>query len=274
MLPQQSPPKQIRVRPCLDTLPSTTHRAMPGLRALYRQESRWQAWLDVEVALAKAQEELGIIPQGAAAAIAAAARLEKLDEQSHRRGPRAHGPHPRATRVGAVTGNWQSPIGRWVHWEATTQNITQTGDLLIRCARRAHLPRANSATSLAPDGKHLAERGAEMALPGRTHGQHAMPETFGYKVAVWRSMRFSPRRTAGTGRTRPVRCHARRRRRRPFASLGRQGPAVQSGIGKHLRFGTVAVPSRALGDHLAENICLLAMLAAPVTRWPRDLHST
>jgi 3-carboxy-cis,cis-muconate cycloisomerase len=62
-----------------DTLPIATRVSDPGLRALYRQESRWQAWLDVEVALAKAQEELGIIPQGAAAAIGAAAQLEKLD---------------------------------------------------------------------------------------------------------------------------------------------------------------------------------------------------
>src|SRR5262245_62510075 len=62
-----------------DTLPTATRVSDPGLRVLYRQESRWQAWLDVEVALAKAQEELGIIPQGVAAAIGAAARLEKLD---------------------------------------------------------------------------------------------------------------------------------------------------------------------------------------------------
>ena len=55
-----------------DTLPTATRVSDPGLRALYRQETRWQAWLDVEVALAKGQEELGIIPQGAAAAIGAA----------------------------------------------------------------------------------------------------------------------------------------------------------------------------------------------------------
>jgi 3-carboxy-cis,cis-muconate cycloisomerase len=44
-----------------DALPTATRVADPGLRALYAQESRWQAWLDVEVALAKSQEELGII---------------------------------------------------------------------------------------------------------------------------------------------------------------------------------------------------------------------
>ena len=62
-----------------DELPTAARVSDPGIRALYRLENRWQAWLDVEAALAKAQEELGIIPQGAAAAIARAARLELLD---------------------------------------------------------------------------------------------------------------------------------------------------------------------------------------------------
>src|SRR5204862_224966 len=51
-----------------DELPTAARVADPGIRALYRLENRWQAWLDVEVALAKAQAELGIIPAQAAAA--------------------------------------------------------------------------------------------------------------------------------------------------------------------------------------------------------------
>ncbi len=53
-----------------DELPTASRVADPGIRALYRLENRWQAWLDVESALAHAQAELGIIPQGAAVAIA------------------------------------------------------------------------------------------------------------------------------------------------------------------------------------------------------------
>ena len=45
-----------------DQLPTATRVSDPGIRALYRLENRWQAWLDVEVALARAQAELGIIP--------------------------------------------------------------------------------------------------------------------------------------------------------------------------------------------------------------------
>src|SRR6202012_4751549 len=47
-----------------------------------------------------------------------------------------------------------------------------------------------------------------------------------------------------------------------YPSLGEMGPKVQAGIARHLGFNSMRVPSRVLLDHLAENICLLAMLAA------------
>ena len=62
-----------------DELPTAARVSDPGIRALYRLENRWQAWLDVEAALANAQAELGIIPKGAANAIAKAAHYELLD---------------------------------------------------------------------------------------------------------------------------------------------------------------------------------------------------
>src|SRR3954453_14859403 len=65
--------------PMSDELPTAARVADPGIRALYKQENRWQAWLDVEVALARSQAELGIIPAEAAEAIARAAHLELLD---------------------------------------------------------------------------------------------------------------------------------------------------------------------------------------------------
>ena len=118
-----------------DTLPTATRVSDPGIRALYRLENRWQAWLDVEAALAHAQAELGIIPAEAAEAIAAKAKLElmdraRIDEGFARTG---HTLVPLVWELGRVVGE---PHGGWVHWGATTQNITQTGDLLV--LRQAH----------------------------------------------------------------------------------------------------------------------------------------
>ncbi|MSP01518.1 MAG: adenylosuccinate lyase family protein [Acetobacteraceae bacterium] len=252
-----------------DTLPTATRVSDPGIRALYRLENRWQAWLDVEVALAHAQAELGIIPEAAAKAIEAAAKLDlmdraRLDEGFARTG---HTIVPLVWELSRITGE---PHGGWVHWGATTQNITQTGDLLV--LRQAHGIFLRQIGEIMAAMADLAERGADMPLPGRTHGQHAVPATFGYKVAVWideflrhcdRLRDLSPRLFvsmlgggAGT-----------------FASLGKDGPPVQALIGKQLGFGTMAVPSRALGDHLAENICVLGMMAATAGKIGREIYT-
>jgi adenylosuccinate lyase len=58
-----------------------------------------------------------------------------------------------------------------------------------------------------------------------------------------------------------------------YASLGKQGPPVQAAIGRLLGFGSMTVPSRALGDHLAENICLLGLLAATSGKIGREIYT-
>ena len=252
-----------------DPLPTAARVADPGLRTLYSQESRWQAWLDVEVALAGAQAELGIIPAPAAAAIARAARLDLLDRRRIEQGfaRTGHTLVPLVWELSRIVGE---PHGGWVHWGATTQNITQTGDLLL--LKRAHgiflRLLGDVLTALAA----LAERGAAMPIAARTHGQHALPATFGLKPAVWideflrhveRLHQVSPRLFvamlgggAGT-----------------FASLGRHGPAIQAAVGRRLGMGAMAVPSRAVADHLAENACLLGLLAASCSKVAREVYT-
>ena len=252
-----------------DALPTATRVSDPGIRALYQLENRWQAWLDVEAALARAQAELGIIPAAAAEAIAKAAHLELMDRARINEGfaRTGHTIVPLVWELSRVTGDEH---GGWVHWGATTQNITQTGDLLV--LRQAHgifFRLIGEALAAMAD---LAERGAEMPIAGRTHGQHAVPATFGYKVAVWidellrhvdRLRQAAPRLFiamlgggAGT-----------------YASLGKMGPPVQQGIGKLLGFGSMTVPSRAIGDHLGENICLLGLLAATCGKIGREIYT-
>src|ERR1700739_4002488 len=136
----------------------------PGIRALYKLENRWQAWLDVEVALARAQAELGIIPAAAAEAIAGAARLGKLDRGRIDEGfaRTGHTIVPLVWELARVAGD---PHGGWVHWGATTQNITQMGDLLV--LRQAHGVFLRQIGEILTAMADLAERGADLPLPGR-----------------------------------------------------------------------------------------------------------
>ena len=76
----------------------------PGVRALFAEDSRYQAWLDVEAALAQAQAELGIIPPHAAEEITRKARLPAPGQAGHPDGARAHRPLARAADLGAGPG--------------------------------------------------------------------------------------------------------------------------------------------------------------------------
>ncbi|MDP9458871.1 MAG: adenylosuccinate lyase family protein [Actinomycetota bacterium] len=250
--------------------PSTSGRVPdPGIRQLYRLESRWQTWLDVEAALAQAQAELGIVPADAAATITATARLELLDRERIDEATlrTSHTLVPLVWELARAAGE---DAGRWVHWGATTQNVVQTGDLLtLRRAHHIFLGLLADALSAMAD---LAEAGADLAMPARTHGQHAVPMTFGYKVATWideisrtiERLRGSESRTfvallggaAGT-----------------FASMGAQGPAVQAGVAARLGLTPMAVPARSIGDHLAEYVCVLGLLGGTGGRIAREVYT-
>ncbi|MBC7635772.1 MAG: adenylosuccinate lyase family protein [Acetobacteraceae bacterium] len=252
-----------------DTLPTATRVADPGIRALYKLENRWQSWLDVEAALARAQAALGIIPTGAAIAIADKSRLDLMDRANIDEGfaRTGHTLVPLVWELGRIVGE---PYGGWVHWGATTQNITQTGDLLV--LRQAHAIFRRQIGDILIAMADLAERGADMPIAGRTHGQHAVPATFGFKVAGWideilrhrdRMDQAGPRMfvamlggAAGT-----------------YASLGAQGPAVQAGIAAELGMGNMRVPSRAIGDHAGENVLLLGLLAATCGKIGREIYT-
>ncbi len=240
-----------------------------GVRELFAQETRWQAWLDVEVALARAEAELGVIPEAAAEEIAAKARLELLDRAKIDEGLKRTG-HPLVPLVWELARVCEGEAGGHVHWGATTQNITQTGDLLL--LRRAHgIFLRQIGETLRAMGE-LAARSREMALPGRTHGQHAVPMTFGYKVAVWidelcrhveRLRQAEPRvflamlgGAAGS-----------------FASFGEKGPEIQARMAAHLGMSPMAVPARTIGDHQAEYVTLLALLAATCGKIANEVYT-
>jgi 3-carboxy-cis,cis-muconate cycloisomerase len=239
----------------------------PGIRELFDKRYRWQCWLEVEATLAAAEAECGVIPAAAAEAIGAAATLAMLDMARIERGI-AVSSHPLmalVTELSAAAGEH----GGWVHWGATTQNITQTGDVLV--LREAHRRILSLLAGVLTAAADLAERTAGMPAAGRTHGQHAVPITFGFKPAGWidelgrhvTRLRSAEGRvfTAMTGGAAGT-----------FASLGQAGPRVQDAVAARLGLAPMAVPSRAVADSFAEYVCLLGLLGATGTRIAYEVY--
>ena len=241
----------------------------PGIRALFRIEARWQAWLDVEAALARAEADLGMIPQAAAEEIADKARLELIDRESLTEGFRRTA-HQLVPLVWELSKNCKGDAGNYVHWGATTQNIVQTGDLLL--LRRVHGVLLGQIGRALEAMAGLAETWADAALPGRTHGQHAVPTTFGAKVAVWidEMARHVERLRGLEGRTFVAMLGGAAG---TLASFGEHGFRVQERLAERLGLGSMPVPSRTQGDHFGEYVALLALLASTSAKIGREVYT-
>ena len=241
----------------------------PGIGALFEQDARWQAWLDVEAALAKAEAELGMIPEVAAEEIVKKCDLSLFDRKRLKEGFTKTG-HTLVPLIWELSRICDGDAGNYVHWGATTQNITQTGDLLqLRKAHRIYLQQLSQIFGALAN---LAEKSKDMALPGRTHGQHAVPATYGLKVAIWidefarhaeRLRECEPRvfqallgGAAGT-----------------VASFGNEGLKVQARMASHLNMPAMPVPARSIMDHLAEHIMILALLASTCGKFGYEIYT-
>src|SRR3989454_3728782 len=153
----------------------------PGVRALFTEAARFQSWLDVEAALAQVQAELGIIPESAAREISRKAHLKHLDLGAVRSGLAKTG-HPLVPLVWELDRVCENGAGGYVHWGATTQNITQTGQLLqVRRAPDIFLRQLPAVLTTLP-GPAAETKGS--LIPGRAHGQHAGPAPVGFQVGV------------------------------------------------------------------------------------------
>jgi adenylosuccinate lyase len=233
-----------------------------GIRAIYTQESIWQAWLDVEAALAQAEAELGVVPADAAARITEVARLENLDLARVVEGMRIQG-HPLVPLIEELVRVAGEPAGGWVHWGATSQNITQSGNAIL--IKRAHRIIDQLLLDCLEAMADLAERSATMIMPGRTHGQHAVPITFGLKVATWIDdfLRGHDRIRRGV---QPCLRVMMAGAVGSFGSLGSIGPKVQQRVAEKLRLEPMPVPSRALLSPQSAYISDLALVAASAGR--------
>ena len=210
-----------------DTLPTATRVSDPGIRALYRLENRWQAWLDVEVALARAQAELGIIPRRRRRSDRAGGPAGLAGPRAHRRRLRAHRPHDRAVGLGAQPRSSASRMAAGCTG-APRRRTSRRPAICWCCARRMAIFLRLIGEALAAMAD-LAERGADMPIAGA----HAWPARGAGHVRLqgcgMDRRTAAPCRAAAPGSAAHFRRHAGRRCR--HLRLARQARAA--GAGRH-----------------------------------------
>ena len=138
------------------------------------------AMLAAEVALARAQAALGMLPAEAAEAVAAAAELDKLDVRAIAERARSGG-NPVIPLVSELRAAAPS-----AHHGATSQDILDTAQMLVASRACAAILADLDRTAAVLASMAVAHR--DTAMAGRTLTQHAVPTTFGLKAAGWRRL--------------------------------------------------------------------------------------
>jgi adenylosuccinate lyase/3-carboxy-cis,cis-muconate cycloisomerase len=235
--------------------------------ALWTDRATLQAWLDVEVALARAQAELGLIPPAAAGTIALHARAELFDLDQVAIGIQRT-LHPFVPVLRAFEALCGEEAAGWIHWGATTQNIFDTGCALQARASQALLRRGLDRAVDAAGRLAAAHR--DTLQSGRTHGQHALPITFGFRVAAWREelRRHAARIEAATADAFVARTGGAVG---TFAAMGEKGRAVQARVAALLGLGAAAIPVRSAWDGMAAYLDALGLLAATIEKIAREI---
>jgi 3-carboxy-cis,cis-muconate cycloisomerase len=243
------------------------------MRAAFGDDAFLMRCIEVEAALARAQGRLGIIPAEAADAITHAANslasgrealdLARLKQETETVG---YPILPLVRQMAELSGE----AGRYLHWGATTQDIMDTAAVLQIRAGLALIEKDLTAAR-----SHLAElarRYRDTPMAGRTHLQHALPVTFGYKAAVWlyaldrhadRLRELRPRvllaQFGGAAGT--------------LASLGNgdAGLETRAGLARELGLGDPPITWHVVRDGIAEVVQVLALLGGSLGKIAFDV---
>ncbi|HVV56842.1 MAG TPA: adenylosuccinate lyase, partial [Gaiellaceae bacterium] len=151
----------------------------PAMSRIWSEEGKLARWLEVELAATDAWAELGVVPAADAAAIRAHAvpptpeRVAEIEQTTD---------HDLAAFVDAVA-EQLGPEGRWVHYGLTSSDVLDTAlALQVRDAGALVLEGVDRALRAVV---RRADEHRRTICIGRSHGIHAEPTTFGWKLAGW-----------------------------------------------------------------------------------------
>ena len=152
----------------------------PEMARIWSDENRFRTWLAVEVAATETLAAAGIVPKEAAKAIRARAdfnveRIFQIEAEVK------HDVIAFTTAVAEIVG----PHARWFHYGLTSNDVVDTAQALL--IQQASSLIAGDLERLAEVLERRAFEFKDTPMIGRTHGIHAEPITFGFKIANWYS---------------------------------------------------------------------------------------
>jgi adenylosuccinate lyase len=154
----------------------------PAMKRVFSEEGKLEQLLHVEAALARAHAAVGTIPQAAADEITRKATLQHV-QVARVKAIEAEVRHDLMAVVHALTEQCTPEAGRFVHLGATSYDIIDTANALM--LRQSLDLLEDGVQHLLGEFHRLAVEHRDTLCVGRTHGQHAVPMTFGLKMAVF-----------------------------------------------------------------------------------------
>jgi len=242
------------------------------VRQLFEEIPRTRAWLEIIAVLAEVEAEFDLIPADAARQIAQVCRALQPDAaflDEVRAGREASG-HSTQGLIRAVQQRLAPAAAQWVYTGATVQDVTDTWLMLaLRAARQAMQAdlAATDATLVA-----LARRHRDTLMAGRTHGQHGLPITLGFKFATWLAeLRRHRRRFDEIGARMDVvqLCGGVG----SLSSLGPRALALQQRFAERLGLRTPDISWTSSRDVLAEWCALLALACGTADRIGHEVYN-
>lgn len=240
------------------------------MKSIFTEEAKLQNWLKVEAALARAHARLGHIPASAAAEISRKAslqyvrlaRVKAIEDQIH---------HDLMAMVKALTEVCSGGAGKYVHLGATSYDIEDTAlALQLGFALDVFGSLLGSVRDIL---LKLARRNRCLVCVGRTHGQHAVPTTYGLKFAIFACefQRHIERIREARGR---IMVGQMTGAVGTQASFGKDAPKLQRLVMKELGLKAVFVSNQVIQrDRHAEVVFCLACAAATAEKIAKEIRN-
>lgn len=241
-----------------------------GVKSLMSEKNKMSTWCKVEAALAKAQAEFDFIPKEAADNINEFCKIENVDLQEVNRIKEKIG-HGFVPFLKVLVKACSEEGGKYIHYGVATQNIQQTSQLFI-LKEVMEVFKSYVADCLISLGE-IAVKNANTVMAGRTHGRHAVPITYGYKVSVWISELLSTveRIEESEKRIYQVMMGGAVGSYNSFGPVGRK---IQDRVAEILGMESMEVPSRNMSLHKLEYINNLAMLCNSFHKMAEEVYYT